>query len=153
MKPELRFNYTGSYRDPKRHHFGCGDWLSEADCRQALAANLRSADVAGESLRVIVQQKKSRWLHFKNGTVAEIFPDLIVELERERAVAEIVGNTALPVSVGLDAQSAVRRGAVDAELARAEALAAVLRQVVATRSTTDAELLARWTARNPPEAH
>lgn len=147
MKPELRYNYTGSYRDPKRHHFGCGDWLNEAACREAVAAYLRSPEISGESLRIIVQHKKSRWVHLRNGTAAEIFPDLVVAFEREQAIAEVLRIEKLPTSVRLDAAEAVKRGTVAEALAAAEMLVSTLRSIADVRTVPESALLEKWAER------
>lgn len=144
---ELRYKYCGSYRDPDRYHFGFGPWLNEEECRAALAAALRNAEIADESLRVVVEQKKRRWLAFKNGTVVAIFPDLIVNLERERAVAEVIENGSIAAGVRFAVANVVKKGNIEEALAHAELLASALRQALAARDMPAGQLLARWDAR------
>lgn len=107
----LRYNYSGSYADPTRHHFGWGAWLTEEECRQYIALALRNTEYAPGSLHIVVQQKKSRWLPYRNGSVAEIFPDVWAQYQRDVAVDGIMGEgKAASFWVQGELRAAARRG-------------------------------------------
>jgi len=71
---QYRYNYSGSFVDPERHHFGAGDWLSEKECRQVAASLLRDNSVRPESIHIIVQERRNkRWCSHEHGPVKAIF--------------------------------------------------------------------------------
>ena len=125
-----RFQYSASYADPKRFHIGSADWMPETECRTAVAAMLRNPDFRKDSIRISVQQKKSRWLPLTSGPVGEIFPDLEADFIRDTAVAAILADPGLPVRVRAEIAQALRRG-LPAAIAEARQLVAALEAIEA----------------------
>lgn len=106
----LRYSYSGSYTDPARHHFGSGDWVTHAEIRRAVSNMLRDPAIRQDSIRIVMQHKRSRWSHLKNGSVAELFPDLVRDYEWDRASNAIAQDANLPSRVRTDIDYALRHG-------------------------------------------
>jgi hypothetical protein len=124
----LRFQYSGSYTDPTAHHFGAGKWMPEEECRAAITKMLQDPKIRADSIRIVVQQKKIRWLHLKDGPVDGIFPEIPKAIAREKAIQAILDTPGLPSRVWIDAKSAVKRG-VPESLAEARLLVATLEKI------------------------
>ncbi len=131
---ETRYNYTGAYASPETTFFGHGDWLTEESCRKEVAMILRDKRYVPESIRVLVQQRKSRWTPLRDGTVSDIFPDLWHDYLCDVAIAQLLS---LPeyAAYKVEAASAISRGlaqtitSLESELRRGGELLALLRQI------------------------
>ena len=71
---------------------------------------LRNPAIKRDSIHIVVQHKKTRWSHLKSGSVADLFPDLVRDYERERAINEIAQDESLPSRVRTDIDFALKHG-------------------------------------------
>ena len=132
----LRYNYSGEIRPEHGGHFiGGGEWMTEEECRRAIASTLLGVRILPDSLRISVQHKKSRWLHLKSGPVAGIFPDAWKDYLAAKDVAAILADPSLSDAVRAEASYNFKKGLAAAipeleqQKARLEETLAVLHRI------------------------